>query len=124
MPQRFRLRQARLDDLAAIAKVWTAAFFDDQVIGELMHPKRKQYPQDLYYFLLRGIREDFWDWRHQLLVVTVKISDEQGVLKEVVAGAADWRRLGDGGATRDLKWFDPSTYIIIPTVSYLQILTV
>jgi len=107
MPQ-IRLRQARGTDLTSIARVWTAAFFDDEVIGEVMHPKRKQYPDDVYWFLLRGIREHFWNWRHQFLVVTAEIPDEQGNAKEAIVGAADWRRLGTGGLTRELVWADPS----------------
>lgn len=86
-----------------MARVWHAAFFDDEIIGKLMHPHRKQHPEDVYWFLLRGIRERFWDWRHQFVVVTAV--DEDG--KERVAGAADWRRLGEGGRRRELARVDP-----------------
>lgn len=66
-----------------------------------MHPHRKDYPEDVYWFLLRGIRERYWDWRHQFIVVTVQEDGE-----ERIAGAADWRRIGDGGKSMDLAWFD------------------
>lgn len=98
------LREARLSDINAIANVWYKAFFDDEIIGQLMHPHRKKYPEDVHYFLLRGVRERFWDWRHQFMVVTA--TDEKGV--EVVVGAADWRRLGEGGRRRELSPSDPS----------------
>lgn len=68
-----------------------------------MHPRRKEYPDDVYYFLLRGIRERFWDWQHQFMVVTV---NEEG--KERIVGAADWRRLGKGGEKRKLRGWDLS----------------
>jgi hypothetical protein len=99
----FQFREARFSDLSAIASVWTDAFFDDELIGDIMHPRRKQYPQDIYWFLLRGIREHFWDWRHQFVVVTVKDGNS-----ERIVGAADWRRLGDGGKPRELPMVDPS----------------
>ncbi|KAI4673532.1 uncharacterized protein J4E88_008587 [Alternaria novae-zelandiae] len=97
----FKLRPARFSDLSSIATVWAAAFFDDEIIGELMHPHRKDYPDDVYWFLLRGIRERFWDWRHRFLVVT---DDEK------VVGAADWRRLGKGGEGMGLGRTDPPLF--------------
>jgi hypothetical protein len=99
---RFRLRKAQFSDLSAIARVWTRAFFDDEIIGDIMHPHRQKYPDDVYWFLLRGIRERFWDWRHQFIVVAIEDGDE-----EVIAGAADWRRLGHGGGMRELWRADP-----------------
>jgi hypothetical protein len=97
-PNALQLRPARLSDLSSIAGVWAAAFFDDEIIGEIMHPHRNKYPDDVCSFLLRGIRERFWDWRHQFMVVT-----NGGK----VVGAADWRRLGKGGAKRELWKADP-----------------
>jgi hypothetical protein len=67
-----------------------------------MHPHRAQYPDDVYYFLLRGIRERFWDWRHQFIVAT---TTEEG--EEKIVGAADWRRLGKGGERMELWRADP-----------------
>lgn len=96
------LRQAKISDLPAIARCWYHAFFDDEVIGEIMHPHRQLYPEDVYWFLLRGIRERFWEWRHHFIVVTV-----QNEGKEKMVGAADWRRVGDGGRMTDLWWADP-----------------
>lgn len=97
-----QLRTAQLSDLPGIARVWHAAFFDDEIIGNLMHPHRQEHPEDVYWFLLRGLRERFWDWRHQFVVVTVQ---EDG--QERIAGAADWRRLGEGGQRRELATADP-----------------
>ncbi|KAF2824484.1 acyl-CoA N-acyltransferase [Ophiobolus disseminans] len=95
----FQLRPAHLTDLPSIAQVWSRAFFDDEIIGTLMHPYRNIFPNDIYYFLLRGIRERFFDWRHQFIVVTTHNGD--------IVGAADWRRLGTGGQTRGLWTLDP-----------------
>ena len=101
--EKFTLRQARLWDLGSIARVWHKAFFDDEIIGDIMHPNRRQFPEHVYWFLLRGVRERFWDWRHQFMVVVTKDSQN----KEVVVGAADWRRLGNGGVRRELFRLDP-----------------
>jgi len=103
MSASFHLRPATLLDLPSIAHIWSRAFFDDEIIGQLMHPNRNEYPDDIYYFLLRGIRERYFDWRHQFKVVV------NGDGK--VAGAADWRRLGEGGDARELWWLDPRNLI-------------
>lgn len=76
-----------------------------------MHPHRKEYPEDLYWHLLRGVQARFWDWRHQLIVVTV---DDNG--KTRIAGAADWRRIGGGGKKMELAWIDPRN-LIAPSIS-------
>ncbi|KAI8943865.1 hypothetical protein NX059_001837 [Plenodomus lindquistii] len=107
----FAIRPARIEDLDSVAEAWAAAFFDDEIIGVLMHPNREEFPKDVYWFLLRGIREHFWNWRHNLLVVTTFETDDKGHIKEVIAGAADWRRLGDGGARRELWRVDPRNLI-------------
>lgn len=99
------LRTAQLSDIPAMARVWHAAFFDDEIIGQLMHPHRKEHPEDVYWFLLRGMRERFWEWRHQFIVVTVQ---ENG--QERIAGAADWRRVGEGGKRRELASVDPREF--------------
>ncbi|KAF2736127.1 hypothetical protein EJ04DRAFT_433613 [Polyplosphaeria fusca] len=101
------LRLASAADLPAIARCWYEGFFDDEVIGEIMHPRRSQFPEDVYWFLLRGIRERFWDYRHQFVVVVVREQDGQ----DRVVGAADWRRLGEGGQARELWAMDPRNLV-------------
>jgi hypothetical protein len=101
------VRKADISDIPAIARCWYHAFFDDEVIGDLMHPQRKTYPEDVYYWLLRGVRERFFDWRHQF-VVFVKEDKKQ----DCIAGAADWRRLGKDGS--GLAWWDPRKKTPLP----------
>ncbi|KAL6705997.1 hypothetical protein ACN47E_006099 [Coniothyrium glycines] len=103
----FQLRAATYADIPAIARLWKAAFFDDEIIGHLMHPYREEYPEDLYWFLLRGNREQYWNQRHQFVVVTV---NEDG-RNEHLIGAANWRRLGEGGENRELAAWDPRSLI-------------
>jgi hypothetical protein len=47
-------------------------FFEDEIIGILMHPHRQEYPEDVYWLLLQGIRERFWDLRHKFFVVVTQ----------------------------------------------------
>ncbi|XPS72514.1 hypothetical protein M3J09_004679 [Ascochyta lentis] len=114
----YRLREACFSDLTSIARIWHKAFFDDEIIGDIMHPYRQRYPEDVYWFLLRGMRERFWDWRHQFYVVVTQ--DEH--IGEVVVGAADWRRLGEGGAARELSMMDPRN-LIGPIIHIYQALS-
>jgi hypothetical protein len=74
----------------------------------MMHPHRKDYPEDVYWFLLRGIRERFWDWRHQFIVITTQEDDVERIF-----GAADWRRVGNGGKKMELGWADPSESLVV-----------
>jgi len=92
------VRPATAFDITAIARCWYHAFFDDVVIGEIMHPYRQEHPEDVYYFLLRGTRERYFDWTHRFVVATVG---------ERVVGAADWRRLGTDGNGLQLSTLDP-----------------
>ena len=96
------IRPATVFDITAIARCWYHAFFDDVVIGEIMHPYRQKHPEDVYYFLLRGVRERYFDWTHQFVVATVG---------EHVVGAADWRRLGTDANSLQLWTLDPRMYI-------------
>ncbi|KAF1837628.1 hypothetical protein BDW02DRAFT_518382 [Decorospora gaudefroyi] len=100
----YTLRKAQLWDINAITRIWHKAFFDDEIIGDIMHPHRHQYPEGVYWFLLQGVRERFWDWRHQFVVAV----DQDN---ETIVGAADWRRLGAGGASRELFRVDPRNLI-------------
>ncbi|KAF2834315.1 hypothetical protein M501DRAFT_599492 [Patellaria atrata CBS 101060] len=101
-----QLRNAKITDLYQIAHVWHAAFFDDEIIGNIMHPNRIAYPDDVYYWLLRGIRERYFDWRHQFVVVTKEVDGQ-----EVILGAAEWRRLGQGGKKMELGTWDPRSFL-------------
>ncbi|KAL5119227.1 hypothetical protein ACEQ8H_002938 [Pleosporales sp. CAS-2024a] len=103
----YHVRAAEITDINAIARVWTSAFFDDEIIGHMMHLHRAQYPDDVYWFMIRGIRERLWDWRHHFIVVTTSEASKE----KVVVGAADWRRLGRGGERRELWRIDPRNLV-------------
>ncbi|KAH7362791.1 hypothetical protein B0T11DRAFT_87456 [Plectosphaerella cucumerina] len=98
-----RLRDARYSELPEIANVMARAFWEDNLFGELIHPHRNEHPTDVDLYWLRRARINFWDYRWKWLVAVGK--DESG--KEVIAGIAQWARLGDGGKPLDLWSLDP-----------------
>ena len=97
------LRDARYSELPEIAHVMARAFWHDNLFGDLIHPHREAYPDDMDLYWLRRSRVSFWNWRWRFLVAVSK--NEEG--KEVIAGVAQWARLGDGGRNMDLYTLDP-----------------
>jgi hypothetical protein len=56
------IRPARYGDLASIASVMGQAFFDDSLFGEIIHPHRTEYPEDVNLYWLRRAYVDFWNY--------------------------------------------------------------
>lgn len=102
------LRDARYSELPEIANVMAQAFWDDNLFGDLIHPNRAQYPKDMDLYWLTRSRVYFWNWRFKFLVAVTK--NEDG--KEVIAGIAQWMRLGDGGKKMELQTLDPRKSLI------------
>lgn len=100
------LREARYSELPEIANVMAQAFWNDNLFGDLIHPHRAQHPDDMDLYWLRRSRVTFWNWRWKFLVAVSK--DDEG--KEVIAGIAQWGRLGNGGKEMDLWTLDPRKY--------------
>ncbi|KAL7785742.1 hypothetical protein V8C43DRAFT_290872 [Trichoderma afarasin] len=97
------LRDARYSELPEIARVMAKAFWEDNLFGQLIHPHRNQYPDDVHLYWLRRARVNFWDRRWRWLVAVNK--DETG--REVITGIAQWARLGDGGKKLERSYLDP-----------------
>ncbi|KAK6081146.1 acetyltransferase [Seiridium cupressi] len=93
-------REARYSDILAIARANASSFFDDSLFGDLIHPRRKEYPDDVYLFYLRSLRIGFWDYRTKWLVAVAE--DANG--KETIVGFAKWLRVGSGGQSMDCPW--------------------
>lgn len=89
------LRPARLQDLPTITTIYAAAFYDEEMMGVLMHPHRQTYPQDYRRYWEARVSEWYWDYRHQV-VVTYFVEGRGEEKKEVVTGAGDWIRYGRG----------------------------
>lgn len=100
------LRDASYGELPEIAQVMSLAFFEDNLFGELIHPYRQQYPEDVDLYWLRRARVNYWDYRWKWLVAVER--DANG--KEVIIGIAQWARLGEGGKSMECPWYDPRKY--------------
>jgi hypothetical protein len=96
------VRHARYSELPLIAQLYTETFWNDNLIGDLIHPHRKQYPQDMHLFWLRQARVNFWDPRYRWIVA---VHGANGT--EQIAGAALWERLSEGSKELEYRWFDP-----------------
>ncbi|KAL8815942.1 MAG: hypothetical protein Q9223_004977 [Gallowayella weberi] len=90
------LRTARHHDLFTIAVIYAAAFWDERVIGELMHPHRQTFPQDYLRYWQQQVAEWYWSYSHQIVVSYELRKSEKNFEEEVLTGVADWIRYGQG----------------------------
>jgi hypothetical protein len=91
------LRPARHSDLPAISAILAAGFWDEEVVGDIMHPHRRQHPHDYAEYWHRKVREMYWNWSHVAIVsYEMKEEEEGGGQAEVITGVADWERKGKG----------------------------
>jgi hypothetical protein len=102
------LRDARYSELPEIAHTMSEAFWKDNLFGELIHPHRNEYPNDVDLYWLRRARVNFWDYRCRWLIAVAK--DESG--QKAIAGVAQWARLGDGGQKLECRYLDPRECLI------------
>ena len=72
-----------------MAKVAAQAFFNDELFGDLIHPYRHLYPDDVHLFFLKRIRKGWADPANHLLVSTAPSAQGEG---EEVAAWIQWTR--------------------------------
>jgi hypothetical protein len=99
------IRFAEYADLPSISRVMGQAFFDDSLFGDIIHPHRTKYPEDVNLYWLRRAYVDFWNYRWIWLVAVVK---DITTGKDLVIGVAQWERLGSGGDKMECAFYDPS----------------
>ncbi|ETR97869.1 hypothetical protein M419DRAFT_90258 [Trichoderma reesei RUT C-30] len=95
------LRNACYSELSEVAHVMARAFWDDNLFGDIIHPKRNQYPDDVDLYWLRRARVSFWDSRWRFIVAVEK--DNTG--HERIVGIAQWARLGEDGGKRESSYW-------------------
>lgn len=106
------IRLAQLSDLDAIARILADGFYDEEVLGQLLHPYRQQYPDDFVRYWKWSCRKRYWDYARVLVVSFVEEVDEDGRKREILTGVAAWNRMGLGW----MKvwglwgWWDPSKH--------------
>lgn len=97
------IREAHYDELPQVAHLTAKAFWDDDLVGQRMHPHRNEYPDDFDLFFLQRARANYFNPRWRFIVAVVQ--DSNG--REKLAGCGQWTRFGDGGKSMDYSWFDP-----------------
>lgn len=110
-----RLRPAVYGDLVRIGHVAGRAFFDDNILGDMVHPHKGQFPNDMDLYWSRRARVNFWDYRWKQVVATCH--DDKG--NDVVVGIAqcmlqDPRHLSQGPCRRTSLANEPSRGAIWP----------
>lgn len=88
------IRQATWPDLLPASKLLAKAFHDDYLFGTFAHPRRNEFPDDVYLYWLRFLREAFVTIPGEYLVVSYcqAESDARGVPAETITGIAHWIR--------------------------------
>ncbi|KAI8931136.1 hypothetical protein NX059_011490 [Plenodomus lindquistii] len=106
-----RVRSARPSDEPAMAAVCARAFFNESFLGNVLHPRRHEYPQDVNIFWHEWIRREWANQRSKVFVATITDEHEH----EKVVGVAIWERKGDDkGAQRVMKeWVDPGAFPVL-----------
>lgn len=93
------VRAATETDFPSIISVLTAAYWDEEGIGQYFHPHRNEFPGDVKEFWRRMLRQDWYDWQTELVVA----ESEDG---EIV-GFAIWVRMGKSAESQVLGSWDP-----------------
>lgn len=70
-----QLRPARWSDLPAVCQIAERAFFNDNMLGDLVHPYRREYPDDMSLYWTRRARVYFWDHRWKQVVAVANDAD-------------------------------------------------
>ncbi len=105
------IRAARLHDLPPLSKILAEAFYDDELMGPVLHPHRQSFPQDYQRFWEHKVLEWYWDYSHQLNVTYYVKQNDKGH-EEVLTGVGDWVRHGKGWEEYWGVWgkWDPREY--------------
>lgn len=109
------IREARYSELPRISHVLARAFWDDNLNGDLIHPRRNEYPDDVELYWLRRGRVNYWDYTWKWLVAVSH--DEKG--SETIVGIAQWARLGEGGKKMRCAWYDPRKLLQVSDMAHM-----
>lgn len=68
-------RLATWSDLLPASKILAEAFHNDYLFGDFVHPYRDKFPNDVYLYWLRFLREVYYTEPGEYLVVSYKAND-------------------------------------------------
>lgn len=80
------IRPAQVSDLVAASKVCARAFWNDNLFGDLIHPHRQKYPDDMHLYWLKRLRAELKDPDTHILVAIAPDGGE-------VVGLGQWIRM-------------------------------
>ncbi|KAF2796993.1 acyl-CoA N-acyltransferase [Melanomma pulvis-pyrius CBS 109.77] len=113
------LRPARYSDITTLATLCSASFFDEDLFGQVMHPRRHEFPDDPALYWHQHIQNLWFDWRNQPFVAVMR-DEKDG--QEKIVGVAVWQRQGEGGKNMALSNVDPRN-LALPFVKLIHRLT-
>lgn len=67
-----------------------AAFADEELFGGVLHPHRRDYPEDMYLFFLRLLRVTYYASPDDHIMLSTTSDPQTGA--EAIAGVAIWTR--------------------------------
>lgn len=85
------IRPATLSDVREVSKAMAAAFMDNEVMGDYLFPRRREYPQDYQRHFQCMVREHLVERGRQVIVA---------VMMSRIVGIASWERQGPAGTAR------------------------
>jgi GNAT superfamily N-acetyltransferase len=88
-------RLATWSDLLPASKVLAEAFHHDHMFGDFVHPRRNEFPNDVYLYWLRFLREAYCTEPGEYLVVSYKEAKKESPeleRQEIITGVAHWVR--------------------------------
>jgi hypothetical protein len=88
-------RLATWSDLLPASKVLAEAFHHDHMFGDFVHPRRNEFPNDVYLYWLRFLREAYYTEPGEYLVVSYKEAKKESPeleRQEIITGVAHWVR--------------------------------
>jgi len=85
-------RLATWQDLLPAAKLLAQVFHDDHMFGSFVHPRQDEYPEDVYLYWLRFLREIYYTEPGEHLVITYAEDSSTGEQATTVTGIAHWIR--------------------------------
>ncbi|KAK4549413.1 hypothetical protein LTR36_006410 [Oleoguttula mirabilis] len=95
------VHKAQAEEQVVMAKIAAAAFFDDELFGDLMHPHRQQGLDDIHLWWLERIQKGWDDPSSHFLISTTPASQHGN---EEIAAWAQWAHLMYGAGQRAECW--------------------
>lgn len=90
------IRPATWADLPLAATVLASAFEDEALFGDIMHPHRQKYPNDMRLWFLQQLRKDFFD-PCSVILVSYPATTMATTTRTMITGCCVWTRKGETG---------------------------